>query len=82
VSFLDIEDSVALKTVMFSKHSEVMVAREVSALDVELVKNMSIPRILSPHFLNVRIFEFMMPMMMVLADLHTEEPPMLINISV
>jgi len=71
VPFYNVDNSVAMKLTMFTKHSEVMMAREVSALDVELVENVSMPCILSPNFLNVGIFEFVTPMM-VFADFNAE----------
>ena len=72
MSFLDVEDSVSVKIAMFSEDSEVMMLGKVSTLDVELIEHMSWSCMLSPNFLNVGVLEFMMPVVVMLADLATK----------
>jgi hypothetical protein len=82
VSFLYVDNSISMKFAVFSKHCEMMVTGEVSTLYVELIKHMAWTCMLSPNFLNVSILKFMVPVMMVFADLSAKESPVRMDIGV
>ncbi len=81
MSFLDVEDPV-VPEMSLSQNSEVVVAGEMSTLDVELVEHVAGGDEVGPHLLDVGVVELMVPVMVVLADLGTEETPVSMHVCV
>lgn len=82
MSFHDVDDPSALEVAVLGQHTEVMMVGEMSALDVELVEDMSGSGMLNPHILDVCVLEFVVPVMVVLGDLSGDEAPMGMDVRV
>lgn len=78
---LDYVDNIVVTVLNFYKNCKVMVMREVSSLNLELIENFMVSRMVSPYFLNMRILEFTVKNRMFMNDM-MHSLPMLLDFDV
>jgi len=78
---LDYVDNIVVTVLNFHKNRKVMVMREVSSLNLELIENFMVSCMVSPYFLNMRILEFTVKYRMFMNDM-MHSLPMLLDFDV
>lgn len=78
---LDYVDNIVVTVLNFHKNRKVMVMREVSSLNLELIENFMVSCMVSPYLLNMRILEFTVKYRMFMNDM-MHSLPMLLDFDV